>query len=56
MILKPEQIDEMMKAAIPLIKWINDNCHPHCRVIADQSDVELVESMAHDMTLEFIKD
>lgn len=29
MIITPAQAAEMLEASKPLIKWMNENCHPH---------------------------
>ena len=55
MILTKEQQQSMLQAAKPLIKWMNDNCNPHCTVRVDQTDVELTEGVARITTDEFIK-
>lgn len=55
MILKKEQIDEMQEAAKPLVKWLNDNCHPHCKVIVENDRAEIVEGSAMVKITEFIK-
>jgi hypothetical protein len=47
---------EMLNAAKPLMKWLSDNCHPHCTAHVQQNMVELVESVALEITDEFIKD
>ena len=47
---------EMLEAAKPLIKWMNENCHPHCKAIVDQIDVRLTEGIACVGTNEFLKD
>jgi len=56
MIITKEQTASMLEAAKPLMKWLSDNCHPHCTVIVDSGRVELVEGIATTMTDEFIKD
>lgn len=56
MILNLEQFRDMLEAAKPLIKWMNNNCHPHCVAHVDQVSVELVESIATNRTEEFCKD
>ena len=45
-----------MDAAKPLIKWLNDNCHPHCVAIVDCNTVEVFEGIAVGQTDEFIRD
>jgi len=37
---------ELFEAARPLIEWMTDNCHPHCRAIVDGNGVELLEGLA----------
>jgi len=56
MVITDEQRQEMLEAAKPLIKWLDDNCHPHCRAIVDQLNIELVEGIAMNETDEFLKD
>jgi hypothetical protein len=46
----------MLETAKPLIKWISDNCHPHCSAIVDCSSVKLSEEIALEITNEFVKD
>ena len=46
MILTQEQIDALREAAMPLMQWLNDNCHPHCTAIVDSERIELVEGLA----------
>lgn len=52
-----KEFDRLKKAAIPLIKYLNENHHPHVTVIVTPTSVELLEGQ---MTLpniyEFIKD
>ena len=56
MIITEAQRQEMLEAAKPLIKWMNDNCHPHCTAMVDECGLELVEGIATNGTIEFIKD
>lgn len=56
MIITKEQHETMMEAAKPLLKWMNENCHPHCTAHVDQSDVELTEGIARGKTMEFVLD
>jgi hypothetical protein len=49
--------EELKKAAIPLIKLINEKCHPNVSVIVTPSSVELLERFMADPTItEFVKD
>jgi len=46
MILTDQQLKTLREAAIPLMQWLNDNCHPHCTAIMDSEHVELLEGLA----------
>ena len=41
-----DEIETLREAALPLMQWLNDNCHPHCTVIVDSERIELVEGLA----------
>lgn len=56
MILNKEQFDSLLEAAKPLIKWINENCHPHCSATIDCGSVKLAEDIATNKTDEFMVD
>jgi len=56
MTITNEQRLEMLEAAKPLIKWMNENCHPHCSAAVCQTQVELTEGIAVASTLEYVKD
>ena len=56
MILNEDQKKEFEKAVRPLIKWLNDNCHPHVTVVADCSHAELSEGVNSFATEDYIKD
>ena len=51
-----EQQEAMLEAAKPLMKWMNENCHPHCKAVVDQVSIQLLEGLATHGTLEFQKD
>jgi hypothetical protein len=55
MIITKEQNDEMLEAAKPLMKWLNENCHPHCTISIDQNTIKLVEDIACNKADEFLK-
>ena len=55
MILTTVQQQTMLDAAKPLIKWLNENCHPHCTAKVDQVSVELLEGIATNRTEEFLE-
>jgi len=51
MMLSEGERDEFETLAIPIIKWLNDHCHPHTTVIIDCRHVELLEGVmarSHD--------
>lgn len=51
-----EKLEEFKKLSNPLIKWLNDNYHPHTKIVIDCNSAEVLEgSMAH-ATNEFIRD
>lgn len=56
MTITEKQRTEMLEAAKPLIKWLNENCHPHCKAVATQRTVELFEGLATNLADEFLKD
>lgn len=56
MIITKEKSDEMLEMAKPLMKWMNENCHPHCIVHVDQNTVALTEGVAMNRTDEFLLD
>ena len=37
------RLTEFREAVMPLMQWLNDNCHPHCTVIVDSERAELME-------------
>ena len=41
-----DEIETLREAALPLMQWLNDNCHPHCTIIVDSERIELVEGLA----------
>jgi hypothetical protein len=46
MTINEQQRQAMLEAAKPLIKWMGENCHPHCTAMVTQTEVELVEGVA----------
>lgn len=45
MILTKRQREEFEAVARPLIKWLNENCHPHVTVIIKPGRAELTEGI-----------
>lgn len=56
MSLTKEQQESLLTASKPLIRWMNENCHPHVTAIVDCINVELVEGICRTGTEEFLKD
>lgn len=56
MVLTDEQRDQLLEAAKPLIRWINENCHPHVRVLVECDGARVSEDLVSVQTEEFIKD
>jgi len=54
--LTKEQIAAFEEACKPLVKWLNENCHPHVQVIVENDRAELVEGLTMVKIEEFIKD
>lgn len=55
-LLSKEQIAEFEKLAKPLIKYLNDNCDPHCQIIVECDSAQILSGLAGINTDEFIKD
>lgn len=56
MILTKEQKHEFEAAVKPLIKWINDKCDPHTKVIVEPTCAEVVSGEQVFNTTEFVND
>jgi hypothetical protein len=41
-----DQLETLREAVLPLMQWLNDNCHPHCTVMVNSERIELVEGLA----------
>ena len=54
--LTKEQIENMKKASEPLMKWLNEEGHPHMTAIVTTTDCEIMEGLATHKTFEFVKD
>ena len=51
-----EQIESMIEAAEPLIKWLNEEGHPHMVCIVETTGCEVYEGLASHRTFKFAKD
>lgn len=40
-----KQLQEITEAADPLVKWLNENCHPHVQVVVTPVGAELLEGL-----------
>lgn len=47
------EFEELTK---PLIKWLNENCHPHTTMLITPVNAELLEGVIGYATHEFVKD
>jgi len=50
---KRKEFEELSR---PLIKWLNDNMHPHATIIIDTTHAELVEGVCAFTTEDYLKD
>ena len=46
LVLTEAQIEELKQAAMPLMRWMGKNLHPHVKAIVDSSRTELLEGIA----------
>ena len=53
--MNEQQSKELETLAMPLIKWLNENMHPHAKIIIDPTYYELVEGVEAKYTTEFVK-
>ncbi len=56
MILTEIQRANMREAAKPLVKWLNENCNPHVKVIVNPCGAEVLEGLTSVAIEEFWKD
>jgi len=54
--MKENNKDLLLEAAKPLIEYLNNNYHPHCKIIVECDSVEVLEGVEVSVTKEFIKD
>ena len=45
MIVTKAQHEELDKLALPLQRWLESNCHPHCEINLESHRVELTEGI-----------
>lgn len=56
MILTEEKRKEFEEVVKPVMKWLNENCHPHVHIIISTTNAELSEGVSAIHTMEFVKD
>lgn len=52
----PKELEEFKEAAKPLIKWLNDNYHPHHIIIVEHDGAELLEGNMRIGCDDYLKD
>jgi hypothetical protein len=50
------RVKELEALSKPLIKWLNENFHPHVTVIITPTSTELLEGLCAAPVTEYIKD
>lgn len=57
MILTEEQRKEFEEIARPILRFLNDNCHPHVNVLITPTSAELTEGVfSTGQILDYVKD
>lgn len=56
MTITEKKHQEMVELAKPLVKWMNDNLHPHTVIIIETNGVQLLEGIIGHPITEFIVD
>lgn len=51
-----EQHREFEELTRPLMKWLNENCHPHVTVIVSTTSAELTEGVCAIHTNDYVRD
>ena len=54
--LNEKQLEELKQVTAAVIKWINENCHPHTYIIIDTTGAEVLEGVATVLNDEYIRD
>lgn len=55
--MSKDKLAELQEAATPLLKYLNENYHPHVTVIVTPTSIELMEGiMAIPKILDHVKD
>jgi hypothetical protein len=56
MTLNEQERKEFEAVTRPVIKWLNDNCHPHVQVVIEPTRAELLEGVVAYPTNDYIRD
>ncbi len=56
MFANEEQRNELEKLTRPIIKYLNDNFHPHITVVINTVGAELLEGICNYSTKDYLKD
>jgi len=51
-----KKLDEFKELTKPLIKWLNENYHPHAKIIIETGSAEVVEGSIGFPCAEYYKD
>lgn len=51
-----EKLAEFESVVRPVIKWLNENFHPHCKILITPIDAEILEGAVMVTTLDFTRD
>jgi hypothetical protein len=51
-----EKQEELEAVTRPLVKWLNENCHPRVTVIVENDGAQLFEGLCSFRTHDYIKD
>ncbi len=54
--MNDEKRDEFKELTSPLIRFLNENCNPHAKIIIETDSAELLMGECAFYTKEFIKD
>lgn len=54
--LNEDERREMREVAKPLMKFLNERCHPHCLIVVTPDSYKLLETVVKDNNDEFVKD
>jgi hypothetical protein len=46
LIITEGERQEMLEAALPLMRWMGENLHPHTKAIVNSGHIELMEGLA----------